>query len=323
MIKLNRFAITRSQTPMNTAALQAFVMVMQTGSVSRAAERLHLTQPAISKRLRTLEDEFGVRLFDAVGRGIQPTQAAHTLWPLATRWLLDYNDIRHSLSHAQDQVSGRLMIGTSHHIGLHHLPSALKTFVQRYPAVELDVHFVDSEQAHQAVLSGELELAFLTLPPTPHARLSYVEIWPDPLQFVAAPFHPLAQQQGPLTLRDLMPYPALLPDANTYTSQITLAAFAQQHLKPQASMSTNPLESLRMLASIGLGWSVLPQTLLTDELAVLPMIDVAPLSRMLGMVWHPERTRSQAADRLCDHVLHDVSHTVPNNRVVLSQFASD
>lgn len=287
---------------MNTAALQAFVMVMQTGSVSRAAERLHLTQPAVSKRLRTLETEFGVRLFDAVGRGIQPTPAARALLPRATRWLLDYNDIRHSLSHTQDQVSGRLTIGTSHHIGLHHLPQTLKAFVQRYPLIELDVHFVDSEQAHQAVLSGELELAFLTLPPTLNTQLSYVDLWPDPLCFVAAPFHPLAARQAPLSLHDLMPYPALLPDANTYTSQITLAAFARQQLKPQASMSTNPLESLRMLVSIGLGWSVLPKTLLTDELRVLPVQQPHDLQRMLGMVWHPKRTRSRGADALCEQV---------------------
>ncbi len=294
---------------MNTAALQAFVMVMDTGSVSRAAERLHLTQPAISKRIRTLEDEFGVRLFDAVGRGIQPTEAAQTLLPRAKRWLLDYNDIRYSLSHAKDHIAGQLTIGTSHHIGLHHLPDSLKRFVQQHPEVALDVHFVDSEQAHQQVLSGELELAFLTLPPHLDDRLSYVDLWPDPLLFVAAPFHPLVQHQDPLYLRDLLPYPALLPDAHTYTSQITLAAFARQSLRPKANMSTNPLESVRMLATIGLGWSVLPQTLVNDELCVLPVQDAGDLSRTLGMVWHPERTRSRAACALSAQVLAEIPTT--------------
>ncbi|MEC7121260.1 MAG: LysR family transcriptional regulator, partial [Pseudomonadota bacterium] len=223
---------------MNTAALQAFIVVMDSDySVSRAAERLHLTQPAVSKRLRTLEQEFNVRLFDHVGRGIQPTSAALTLLPRARRWLLDYNEIRHSLSHAQHGVSGLLQIGTSHHIGLHHLPERLKGFVQHYPEIELDIRFVDSEQAHQAVLSGELELAFLTLPPEPHPRLAYLPLWPDPLFFVVAPFHPLAIQDhvnpNQLTLRDLLPYPAILPDAHTYTSQITLSAFAQHQLKPK------------------------------------------------------------------------------------------
>ena len=286
---------------MNTASLQAFVTVMQTGSVSRAAEKLFLTQPAVSKRLRILEEEFGVSLFTPIGRGIQPTQAALDLLPRAKRWLLDYEEIKHTLSHAQDQVAGLLRIGTSHHIGLHHLPAALKSFVQAHPDVQLDVHFVDSEQAHQAVLSGELELAFLTLPPAFDARLSYREIWNDPLFFVVAPFHPLAKKSkgSPLTLSDLAEYAAILPAANTYTSQITLAAFHQAGLSLKTSMSTNPLDSIRMLVSIGLGWSVLPKTLVDDDLTVLD-INKLTLQRTLGMVWHPQRTLSKAARTLKD-----------------------
>ncbi len=286
---------------MNTASLQAFVTVMQTGSVSRAAEKLFLTQPAVSKRLRILEEEFGVSLFTPIGRGIQPTQAAQDLLPRAKRWLLDYEEIKHALSHAQDQVAGLLRIGTSHHIGLHHLPAALKSFVQAHPDVQLDVHFVDSEQAHQAVLSGELELAFLTLPPAFDARLSYREIWNDPLFFVVAPFHPLAKKSkdSPLTLSDLAEYAAILPAANTYTSQITLAAFHQAGLSLKTSMSTNPLDSIRMLVSIGLGWSVLPKTLVDDDLTVLD-INKLTLQRTLGMVWHPQRTLSKAARTLKD-----------------------
>jgi len=286
---------------MNTASLQAFVTVMQTGSVSRAAEKLFLTQPAVSKRLRILEEEFGVSLFTPIGRGIQPTQAAQDLLPRAKRWLLDYEEIKHALSHAQDLVAGLLRIGTSHHIGLHHLPPALKSFVQAHPEVQLDVHFVDSEQAHQAVLSGELELAFLTLPPAFDARLSYHEIWNDPLVFVVAPFHPLVKKSkdSPLTLSDLTQYAAILPAANTYTSQITLAAFHQAGLSLKTSMSTNPLDSIRMLVSIGLGWSVLPKTLVDDDLCVLE-IDNVILQRTLGMVWHPQRTLSKAARTLKD-----------------------
>lgn len=287
---------------MNTARLQAFIAVMQHKSVSIAAEHLHLTQPAISKRLRSLEQEFDVRLFDHIGRQIQPTAAALRLLPQAERWLADYQEIRRSLSDASQEVAGRLTIGTSHHIGLHHLPDVLKGFVQHYPKVALEIRFVDSEQAHQAVLAGDLELAFLTLPPEPHDKLAYQQIWLDNLLFVAAPFHALAQAES-LRLADLLPYPAILPSASTYTSQITLAAFAQQQLKPQATMTTNPLESIRMQVSIGLGWSALPETLLNDDLQVLALTDVAPLQRRLGMVWHPERTRSPAAAGLAHWIL--------------------
>ena len=280
---------------MNLAAFEAFLKVMETGSISIAAEQLFITQPAVTKRIHTLEEYFGVKLFESAGRGIQPTHAAHALLPKVKTWLNELGDIQHTLSYEQSQVQGRLKIGTSHHIGLHHLAEPLKKFVQQFPQVILDVHFVDSEQAYEQVLAGELELAFLTLPPEGDERLNYVTIWNDPLIFVTAPFHPLAQQNH-LNLEDLIEYPSLLPAANTYTSQITLAAFEEKNLKPKISMSNNPLESIRMLVSIGLGWSVLPQTLLNADLIQLDLN--VRMHRQLGMVWHPARTQSKAAKEL-------------------------
>lgn len=286
---------------MNLAAFDAFVKVMETGSISIAAEHLFITQPAVTKRIHSLEDYFGVKLFESAGRGIQPTHAAHSLLPKVKMWLNELGEIHHTLSHEQAQVQGRLKIGTSHHIGLHHLAEPLKRFVQLFPQVTLDVHFVDSEQAHEQVLAGELELAFLTLPPRGDDRLNYLTIWHDPLVFVAAPFHALAQQQQ-LHLEDLIAYPSLLPAAHTYTSQIMLAEFEKKGLKPQISMSNNPLESIRMLVSIGLGWSVLPKTLLNHELVQLDLN--LKLNRQLGMVWHPARIQSKAAAQLIQMMQH-------------------
>ena len=280
---------------MNLAAFEAFVKVMETGSISLAADHLFITQPAVTKRIHSLEDYFGVKLFESAGRGVQATHAAHSLLPKVKGWLNELGDIHHTLSHEQAQVQGKLKIGTSHHLGLHHLPHHLKEYVQQFPNVKLDVHFVDSEQAHEQVLAGDLELAFLTLPPEGDDRLSYVTIWNDPLVFVAAPFHPLADKQN-LQLEDLIQYPSLLPAAQTYTSQITLAEFEKQGLKPKITMSNNPLESIRMLVSIGLGWSVLPKTLVSDDLKQLDI--KLEMNRQLGMVWHPGRTQSKAVKEL-------------------------
>lgn len=284
---------------MNLAAFDAFVKVMETGSISLAAEHLFITQPAVTKRIHTLEDYFGVKLFESAGRGVQATHAAHSLLPKVRNWLNELGDIHYTLSHEQDQVRGKLKIGTSHHIGLHHLPQHLKHYVQQYVDVTLDVHFVDSEQAHEQVLAGDLELAFLTLPPVGDDRLRYLTLWDDPLVFVVAPFHPLAHQKN-LKLEDLMAYPSLLPAAQTYTSQITLAEFHKKGLKPKVTMSNNPLETIRMLVSIGLGWSVLPRTLLNQE---LQQLDIAlHMNRHLGMVWHPARTQSKAVLSLIENM---------------------
>lgn len=280
---------------MNLNTVEAFIKVMETQSISQAAHQLFITQPAVTKRIQSLEHYFDTKLFISVGRGIQPTHTAYELLPLLKNWLNHLKDIENGLSHQRPDVQGKLKIGTSHHIGLHHLPSYLKQYVQQYSQVQLDVRFVDSEQAHEYVLSGDLELAFLTLPPTLDENLHYQPLWQDDLLFVVAPFHPLAQQAN-IQLSHLMDYPSLLPALHTYTTQITLDAFAKQQLKPKVSMSNNPLESIRMLVSIGLGWSVLPKTLLNHDLVALN-IDIQ-LKRQLGMVWHPERIQSRAMQSL-------------------------
>ena len=282
---------------MNLAAFEAFVRVMETGSISMAADLLFITQPAVTKRIHSLEDYFGVKLFESAGRGVQATHAAQSLLPKVKNWLNELGDIHHTLSHEQSEVRGKLKIGTSHHIGLHHLPAHLKKYVQQFPEVKLDVHFVDSEQAHEQVLAGDLELAFLTLPPQGDERLRYITNWEDPLIFVVAPFHPLAQMKN-LKLQDLIEYPSLLPAAQTYTTQITLTEFERQGLKPKITMSNNPLESIRMLVSIGLGWSVLPKTLLNQDLQQLDI--PLDMNRQLGMVWHPARTQSRAVQELIE-----------------------
>lgn len=284
---------------MNTTNLNTFLAVMQTGSISQAADKLFITQPAVSKRIKNLEDEFNVTLFDTVGRGIIPTQVAHDLMPHARRWLDDYDNLKINLKNRQQSVSGKLVIGTSHHIGLHHLPAVLKQFIQNYPTVQLEVHFVDSEQAHKAVLDGDLSMAFLTLPPVYDKRLNYHTLWSDPLHFVTGTLSSLAQKSN-VTLELLANYPAILPAANTFTSQITLSEFAKHNLKPYATMSTNPLESIRMLVSVGLGWSVLPETLISSDLQIVSMNEPIEMQRYLGLVTNPNITVSASMSALLE-----------------------
>lgn len=286
-------------TAMNTINLTTFITVMQTKSISGAAEKLFVTQPAVSKRIKSLEDEFGVKLFDVVGRGIIPTSFAYELLPDAKRWLEEYEERKASLLYSKETATGKLIIGTSHHIGLHRLPIVLKQFIQAYPAVQVEVHFMDSETAHKAVLEGSVSLAFLTLPPTFDRRLAYHTLWSDPLYFVTGVVSPLAKESG-VTLATLARNPAILPSADTFTSQITLAEFAKHDLRPYATMNTNPLESIRMLVSVGLGWSVLPETLINQDLVRIDMDEDIELSRHLGIVVNPLLTLSSGTQALLE-----------------------
>ena len=282
---------------MDTQWLQAFVAVADSGSFSQAAETLHLSQPAISKRVAALEERTGTELFDRIGRSVNLTEAGQTLLPHARHVLQELEDSQRALSRLSDGVSGRLSIGTSHHIGLHHLPPVLRLYAQQYPNVDLDIDFMDSEVAIQAVEQGRLELGIVTLPPEgPPARLNSEIIWPDPMAIVASPAHPLVKKKN-ITAHDLAQHAALLPDAQTYTHGIVRKMLADHGVTPRVRLATNYLETLKMLVSVGLGWSALPLTMTDEHVIALPVAEIS-LLRQLGVVWHAKRTLSRAADAL-------------------------
>lgn len=280
---------------MDFAALQAFLAVAETGSFSRAAERIYLTQPAISKRIATLERRFDAQLFDRIGRRVQLTEAGRALLERSRSILAELDDAKRSLANLSGQIRGSLSLATSHHIGLHRIPDTLKRFHARYPDVRLDLRFMDSEQACHAVVRGELELAVVTLPPAPIAQLRCERVWHDPLDVVVAPNHPLAAQRR-ATVRGLLDHPAILPGPGTYTREIILKALGAVRGKVRVDMTTNYLEVLKMLVSIGLGWTALPRTMIDDDLKVVQIKNMKTIQRELGIVTHAKRTLSNAGD---------------------------
>jgi DNA-binding transcriptional LysR family regulator len=277
---------------MDIPNLQAFVAVAEQASFSVAAERLFLTQPAVSKRITALEQELGSPLFDRIGRQVTLTEAGRALLPRARHILEAVEDSRRALSNLSERVEGPLSFGTSHHIGLHHLPPLLRAFTARYPAVDLDIRFLDSEEACQAVLHGDLELAVVTLPEPAPAKLATRVLWDDPLTVVVGRDHPLAVRKrvGPEVLAAS---PAVLPGQDTFTRALVESAFAAHGLHPAVKLSTNYLETIKMLVSVGLGWSVLPHTLVDDDTVALRVPELA-LLRHLGVVHHASRTLSNA-----------------------------
>ncbi|MCI8212409.1 LysR family transcriptional regulator [Pseudomonas sp. S25] len=278
---------------MDLANLNAFIAIAETGSFSGAGERLHLTQPAISKRIAGLEQQLNVRLFDRLGREVSLTEAGRALLPRAYQILNVLDDTRRALTNLTGEVTGRLTLATSHHIGLHRLPPLLREFTRRFPDVALDIQFLDSEVAYEEILHGRAELAVITLAPTPHTLVKAMPVWDDPLDFVAAPEHPLANS-GPVSLQDVVRYPAVFPGNNTFTHHIVSGLCEAQGLKPDIAMSTNYLETIKMMVSIGLAWSVLPRTMLDEQVARIPLPGIQ-LSRQLGYILHTERTLSNAA----------------------------
>jgi DNA-binding transcriptional LysR family regulator len=280
---------------MDLSQLRTFVAVAQWSSFSTAAAELHLSQPAISKRIGNLEMQLGTRLFDRIAREVRLTEPGRVLLARAEAILREVQDTETLVRNLTGDVSGSLSIATSHHVGLHRLPPVLRAFSDRHPQVHLDLDFLDSEPAHDLVLHGDSELGVVTLAPAGHPRLAYEVLWPDPLCFVVARDHPLASREHG-SLREFCLHPVVLPGMSTYTGRIIVALFEQRGLELEVSMSTNYLETIRMLVSVGLGWSVLPETMVDETLATIPVPEAKGLERTLGVVVHPDRTLSNAAN---------------------------
>ena len=278
---------------MDLANLNAFIAIAETGSFSGAAERLFLTQPAISKRIASIEQQLKLRLFDRLGREVSLTEAGRALLPRAYQILNVLDDTRRALNNLNGEVSGRLTLATSHHIGLHRLPPLLREFTRTYPKVALDIQFLDSEVAYDEILHGRAELAVITLAPEPHSLIRAVPVWDDPLDFVVAPEHSLTRQKA-VSMADIARHPAVFPGGNTFTHHIVHRLFEAQGLTPNIAMSTNYLETIKMMVSIGLAWSVLPRTMLDEQVASIALPGIQ-LTRQLGYIVHTERTLSNAA----------------------------
>ena len=283
---------------MDLTSLAVFVAVAEHGGFSAAAEQLHLTQPAVSKRIALLEDELGTRLLDRLGRQVLPTEAGTLLLERARSLLAEAADTRRAIAALGDGIGGTLRIATSHHIGLHYLPPLLRRYSQRFPQVELDIAFVDSEQAYARVLAGQAELAITTLAAHTPAPLQATHLWDDPLCFLAAPDHPLAQRKR-VSLNDLAAHPAVLPDPGTFTHKLIAGLFADNGLTLQVRLRTNYLETIKMLVSVGLAWSALPASLRDEQVVALP-VRGAQLKRELGWVRHGGRTLSRAGKAFVD-----------------------
>lgn len=288
---------------MDTQSLQAFLAVAETESFSQAAQRLHITQPAVSKRIAILEDTLDTQLFDRLPRKAILTPAGEALMPKAKHIISELLEIKTELANLSGDISGTLRIGTSHHIGLHHLPHLLRQFHSAYPQVKLAMQFLGSEAACEALAQGELDIAFATLPLEEHPKLEMQAVWRDPLSFVCAHTHPLTKLKK-AKLTDLTEFEAILPEANTVTFEIIDNAFKKENLSLQAalpsryrdtiSMMSSYMETIKMMASVGLGWAVLPEHMANDK--DLHKLNIGPkhFYRELGVLQRKGKTLGTA-----------------------------
>ncbi len=255
-------------------------------SISRAAEELLITQPAVSKRIRSLEEELGAKLFDRIGKKIFLTKTGEVLFAHAEKVLRDLDEAKTAVRDMSEQCAGELVIGTSDHISLHRLPGVLKAYITAFPKVDLKLRCHRSETVLDMVARNLVDLGVVTLPGIAPNLVMKV-IWEDPMSLVFPKEHPLAGRKT-IALRDVTGYGMILPETGTTTRRNIDAAFTKKRLLPKVAMEVAYIETIKGLVKAGLGISILPDKAVEQEIKSGELLKAgirnANFSRKLGIV---------------------------------------
>ncbi|WP_144395129.1 LysR family transcriptional regulator [Pleionea sediminis] len=281
---------------MDYQSLKVFLAVARFRSFTEASEHLFLTQPAVSKRIKSLEDDLGCLLFDRVGHQIELTSAGKLLKLEASKILREIEFTRQKIKNLNKGISGPLSIVTSHHIGLHRLPPILQHLRQNFPDIDLSVQFMDSEEAYAGVLDGEIECALLTLPKYIDKQVKAFTIWQDKLRVFCASNSELASIKK-LHYQHLNDYPVILPEKKTFTREAIITYLKEKQVHCNEVRAGDYLETIKTLVECDLGWSVLPEALNNPKLKLINHLDF-DLTRTLGLIHHKKRPLSKAGERL-------------------------
>lgn len=279
--------------------LQAFIEVAERKSFSKSAESLKLTQPAVSKRIAALESELDSRLFDRVGRSVHLTEVGKVLLPSALKISSEVSRIESEIVSLGSVVAGKLAIGAAEHVGLEKLAKMLRAYKENYPDVELDVQFLNANDALTKIENGVLDLCLRSVSgnvngDNSHSNLINVQAWEEKLQVVAEKNHPLADKNS-VTIAELAGYPGILPQQNSAIRQSIDRLMTKNSVNANVAMEALDFQIIRSMAVVGLGWAFLPVSELDDDNLV--KIDMADLHSgyTVALVRDPNRSMSRAA----------------------------
>ena len=282
---------------MDIENLETFIEVAETRSFSQSAKTLSLTQPAVSKRIASLESALSTRLFDRVGRTVHLTEAGRILLPSAKQIQSELARIEDVICNIGNSVNGRLTIGTTEFTATRQLPDVLRNYRAKYPDVSMDLKFQTAEDVLSGVEQQHFELA---LCPLTHgstrkisSRLNCSEVWSNDMRFAVANNDPLLSS-GDLSLDKLVQSPAILPPQKTFIRNILDSELASQNLEANVLLETNDYTTIRSMVSVGLGWTCLPEFQIDDTLTALD-IDTFNLQYTVALIYRKDLSLSRAA----------------------------
>lgn len=285
------------QRPMELRHLRYFVAVAETLNFRGAAERLHVAQPALSKQIRDLEDEWATRLFERTTASVRLTDAGQVLLEEARAVLAHADRLRTLAREAQSGQRGRLMIGNIGSLTAGFLPASLTAFHAKYPDVDVSLVELRSREQRAAILRGKIQVGLVGGPVGPtDADFEQVLVSRSPLHAFLPSRHPLARRTN-LALEELVEERMLAvasePGGNGHIDTIS-GLFTSRGVKMPDVKIVDSLESLLALIASNQGISIIPSLIARQRgtgLAARPLkIEGEDVQFSLWGVWRRTET---------------------------------
>jgi len=251
---------------MEIRQLRSFQAVAETGSFTKASQRVHLTQAAVSMQIRLLEEELGVPVFSRVNKKVLLTQAGEILLRHANRILKEHDDAKIEVADLSGEQRGRLRIGTaSTRVSSYPLPEILHQLKLKHPLVELSVIGSTSYSIVKNILKNNLDIGLVSLPVEANDVVTEV-LRRDELVAIVAPDHPLSSAKS-VNAAALAREPLILGERGGNTRRMIDLFFEKSNLKPKIIMELNRVASIRKMVENNLGVSIVPISAVSEDIA--------------------------------------------------------
>lgn len=264
---------------MEMAQLRSLVTIARQGSFTAAAEKLFVTQPALSQQIKALETELGVQLFERRGRRLTVTAPGEVVLAHAEQILAQMQHLQDELAALHGLAQGHIRVGTSDTVCLYVLPPVVQAFRRLYPGIEIHLTNRPSSEVVALLLEGAIDFGIVTLPIS-EAGVEAEYLCDRPEVAICSPEHPLIAQ-GEATLAQLAQYPLLLLDKGTTSRRLLDQLLSQTGLTPSI-IELGSIEVIKRYVEIGLGVAVVP------SLAVQEEVHMARLG-VVTLPWMPIR----------------------------------
>ena len=276
--------------------LDVFLSLAETLSFRRTAQRVHLSQPAVSGVISRLEETLGVRLFDRTTRSVQLTGAGQVLVEQARRLCLQAEEAVRAVRDVADLTVGQVVMAALPSLAATVVPAAFAHFAGLYPGVRLQVFDTLSGPAFELVRGGQAEFALTAANPA-YADLDYLPLASDGFVLLMSPEHPLAEQRGPLSWADVVSLTHISMPMPSSVRQYADAALLQHRVRFAPLYEVEHLATINAMVVAGLGVAALPElaAAVAPNASLVSRRLIEPdLQRPIGLVTRRGRSLSPA-----------------------------